>query len=149
MSDGPRWPHCDGMHLLLTSLGAVVVDTTGVRSLRAQDASGSFGLWPGHADFLTVLGVGVLSWRAADDRWRHCAVRRGVLTLRRGCELSIATREAVPGDDLERLEHEVRGRLAERQHAEDEARRQERQLALRAMRELLRSLRPRPPGLPP
>jgi alternate F1F0 ATPase F1 subunit epsilon len=98
--DTPRWPHGDGMHLLLTSLGEVVVDARGVRSLRAQDASGSFGLWPGHADFLTVLGAGVLSWRAGDDVWHHCAVRRGVLTMRRGCELAVATREAVPGDDL-------------------------------------------------
>ncbi|MEZ5703223.1 MAG: hypothetical protein R3E42_16590 [Burkholderiaceae bacterium] len=52
------WPHADGLHLVLSSLGEVVV-ATGVTSVRAEDASGGFGLWPGHADFLTVLGGGV------------------------------------------------------------------------------------------
>jgi F-type H+-transporting ATPase subunit epsilon len=105
MSDGeaPRWPRCDGLHLRLTSLGAVVADVSGVRAVRGEDASGAFSIWPGHADFLTVLGVGVLSWRTGEGEgaWRHCALRRGVLTLRRGCELSVATREAVPGEDLQ------------------------------------------------
>jgi hypothetical protein len=59
------WPHADGLHLVLSSLGAVQVDSAGVRSVRAQDASGGFGLWPGHADLLALLGVGVLSWRDA------------------------------------------------------------------------------------
>jgi F-type H+-transporting ATPase subunit epsilon len=83
----------------------------------------------------------VLSWRAGDDVWHHCAVRRGVLTMRRGCELAIATREAVPGDDLQQLAAALHGRLAEHQQAEDEARREQRQLTVRAMRELLRPLR--------
>lgn len=148
----PRWPRCDGIHLLLTSLGAVVAEVRGVRAVRAEDASGAFALWPGHADFLTVLGVGVLSWRIGpaegEGAWRHVALRRGVLTLRRGCELSIATREAVPGEDLKQLEDEVLRRLAQRQHAEDEARRQSRQLEIQALRELVRPLRGAGGGFP-
>ena len=132
------WPHADGLHLVLSSLGQVVVDATGVRSLRAEDASGGFGLWPGHADFLTVLGVGVLSWQDREEAWHHCAVRRGVLTLRRGAELLIATREAIPGDDLDRLEHGVLDQLSQRQEAEDASRRQVRQLEVRTLRELVR-----------
>jgi F-type H+-transporting ATPase subunit epsilon len=134
------------LHLRLSSLGALIVDAPDVRSLRARDASGSFGLWPGHEDFLTVLDVGIVSWRDATDTWHHCAVRRGVLTLRGGRDLSIATREAVPGDQLDRLEAEVRGRLAERQKTEDDARREERQLGVRAMRELLRPAQAAHPG---
>jgi F-type H+-transporting ATPase subunit epsilon len=134
----PRWPHADGMHLLLSSLGTVIVDETGVRSLRAEDASGGFGLWPGHADFLTVLGVSVVSWLDRNHQWHHCAVRRGVMTLRRGVELEIGTREAIPGDDLDRLEHEVLSQLTQRQDAEDEVRRQVRQLEVRTLRELVR-----------
>lgn len=141
MMQAARWPRCDGMHLVLSSLGSVVVDVSGVRSLRAEDASGGFGLWPGHADFLTVLDVGVLSWRLAGDSWRHCALRRGVLTLRRGCELSVATREAVTGDDLQQLEGEVLTRLTLRQRTEDDARRESRQLEVRALRELVGPLR--------
>jgi F-type H+-transporting ATPase subunit epsilon len=149
MNTQARWPHANGIHLVLTSLGSVIVDADDIRSVRAEDASGGFGLWPGHADFLTVLRVSVLSWRDAAGTWHHCALRRGVLSLRGGCELSIATREAVAGDDLEQLEALVRGRLAERQQAEDTARREERQLAVRAMRELLRPMRAPSPGSPP
>lgn len=133
-----HWPQADGLHLVLSSLGQVIVDQTGVRALRAEDATGSFSIWPGQADFLTVLSVGVLSWRDRDDAWHHCAVRRGVLTLRRGCDLEVATREAIPGDDLDRLEHGVLAHLAERQATEDQARRQVRQLEVRALRELVR-----------
>jgi F-type H+-transporting ATPase subunit epsilon len=70
---------------VLSSLGAVQVDSAGVRSVRAQDASGGFGLWPGHADLLALLGVGVLSWRDAAAQWHFCALSGGVLSLRRGC----------------------------------------------------------------
>ena len=134
----PAWPHADGLHLVLSSLGQVVVDATGVMSLRAEDASGGFGLWPGHADFLTVLGVGVVSWKDRDDVWHHCAVRRGVLALRRGAELSIATREAIAGDDLNQLENEVLAQLIQHQQTEDDSRRQVKQLEVRTLRELVR-----------
>ncbi len=137
-STQPTWPHADGLHLVLSSLGQVIVDTTGVKSLRAEDASGGFGLWPGHADFLTVLGVGVLSWQDRDGVWHHCAVRRGVMTLRRGVELEIATREAIPGDDLAQLENDVLAQLIQRQQAEDDSRRQVKQLEVRTLRELVR-----------
>lgn len=132
------WPHADGLHLVLSSLGQVIVDARGVLSLRAEDASGGFGLWPGHADFLTVLGVGVVSWKDRGERWHHCAVRRGVMTLTHGTELNIATREAIPGDDLDQLENEVLAQLIQRQQVEDDSRRQVRQLEVRTLRELVR-----------
>jgi F-type H+-transporting ATPase subunit epsilon len=132
------WPHADGLHLVLSSLGQVIVDATGVKSLRAEDASGGFGLWPGHADFLTVLGAGVVSWQDRAGQWHHCAVRRGVMTLLHGAELEIATREAIPGDDLDQLENEVLAQLIQRQQLEDESRRQVKQLEVRTLRELVR-----------
>jgi F-type H+-transporting ATPase subunit epsilon len=146
------WPQVKQLHLVLSSQGAVLVDRADVQSLRAEDASGGFGLWPGHADFLTVLGVGVLSWRcgpAEDAPWQHCAVRRGVLTMRRGCELEVATREAVLGDDLVQLEREVMTRLAQRQQTEDEARRQAHELEIRALRQLVRPAESRHGGVWP
>ena len=142
MSATEQWPHADGLHLVLSSFGNVLVDAHGVRSIRAEDASGGFGIWPGHADFLTVLGVGVLSWRDDAGRWRHAAVRRGILTLRGGCDVDIAAREAVLGDDLERLEGEVLGSLEQRQQAEESARRAARQMEVRVLRELVRPLQP-------
>jgi F-type H+-transporting ATPase subunit epsilon len=137
-----------GMRLRLSSLGAVVVDVTGVRSIRAEDSTGGFGLWPRHEDFLTVLSLGVLSWRAGDPDgagggpWRHAALRGGVLSMRGGRDVDIASREVVIGDDLERLAHDVLRQMAARQQAEDSARRQARELEVRALRELVRQLRP-------
>ena len=39
-----------------------------VVSVRAEDASGSFGILPGHADFLTSLAPSVVRWRRRDGR---------------------------------------------------------------------------------
>ncbi|MDB5972261.1 MAG: synthase subunit epsilon [Hydrocarboniphaga sp.] len=128
------------MRLRLTSLGDVLVDTE-VQSVRAQDASGVFGILPRHADLLTVLDIGVVSWRDADGAQHHCAVRRGVLSVQRGM-VSVATREAVVDDDLEHLESTVIAAL--RSHDEDEiqARVGGHQLELRIARQILHYLNP-------
>ena len=136
MNAAKAWPQANGIHLVLSSLGAVLVDTEGVRSVRAQDATGSFGLWPGHEDLLAVLSVGLLSWRDAQDTWHWCAVRSGVLTLRRGCALQIASREAVLGDDPVQLESTVLEQLRQRQQTEDHARRESHQIEVQLLRQL-------------
>jgi len=140
----PAWPQVAGLHLVLSSLGSVLVDQAGVRSVRAQDASGGFGLWPGHADLLSLLGVGVLSWRDAQQHWHYCAVSGGVLTLQRGCELQVAAREAVLSEDLDQLEHQVLARLREREQLEQAACRQSRHLEVQVLRELIRPLQRQP-----
>ena len=130
------WPRANAIHLVLSSLGTVLVDAQGVSSVRAQDATGSFGLWPGHEDLLAVLSVGLLSWRDAQDAWHWCAVRSGVLTLQRGCELQIASREAVLGDDPAQLERTVLEQLRQRQQTEDHARRESHQIEVQLLRQL-------------
>jgi len=129
------------MKLLITSLGDVVVDLDRVRAVRAEDASGSFGIWPGHADFLTALDTGVLSWRENDDLMRYCALRRGILSVRGG-HVSVAAREAVRGDDLEALQSQVLTRFREREAQDTAARVESTRVEARAMRQLLRYLRP-------
>ena len=129
------WPQADSIHLVLSSLGAVVVDASGVRSVRATDATGSFGLLPGHEDLLAVLSVGLLSWRDAQGAWHWCAVRGGVLTLRDGCELHIASREAILGDDPAQLETTVLEQLRQRQQTEDHARRTSHQIEVQLLRQ--------------
>lgn len=136
MNAADAWPRANAIHLVLSSLGAMVVDAPGVRSVRAQDATGSFGLWPGHEDLLVVLSVGLLSWRDAQDAWHWCAVRSGVLTLRRGCELQIASREAVLGGDPAQLEHTVLEQLRQRQLTEEHARRESHQIEVQLLRQL-------------
>lgn len=128
------------MRLQLTSLGEVLADTE-VLSLRAEDDSGLFGILPRHRDLLTVLKVGVLSWRSLDGRDHHCAVRGGVLSVEDG-NVSVATREGALDDDLERLEATVLAGYRQRQQQEQQARIGGHQLELRAVRQILRYLNP-------
>lgn len=93
------------MRLRIVTPLSVVVDED-AESLRAQDASGSFGIWPGHALFLTALSVSILNWKSAGLE-RFCALRGGVLTVTGGSSVAIATREAVAGDDLATLDAQV------------------------------------------
>ena len=121
---------------------AVVVDEDGVTAIRAEDASGSFGILPRHADFLTALALSVVSWTGEGERRRHCAVRRGVMTVEGGREVTVATREAIVGDDLATLHDTVLKKFeadAETQRTEhvESAR-----LHLAAIRQIMRHLRP-------
>ena len=67
------------MKLLVTSLGSVAVEVDDVVSVRAEDASGGFGILPGHADFLTALDASVVSWRHRDGL--AIKLRSGAATL--------------------------------------------------------------------
>jgi F-type H+-transporting ATPase subunit epsilon len=95
------------MRLLITDPISVIVDAPDVLWVRAEDESGSFGVLPGHADFLTTLALSVVAWRAAAGARRYCAVRRGILTVSGGDQVLVATREAHLGDDLGELENVV------------------------------------------
>lgn len=127
----------NGLRLKIATPREVLVERAEIRSLRAEDESGSFGILRGHADFLTVLGSSVVRWRGRDDAEHFCAVRNGILTVRGGAEISIACREGVLGDDLARLEAEVR---AMREAELDAARRtqvEHTRLHARAVRQLM------------
>ncbi|HMK78953.1 MAG TPA: F0F1 ATP synthase subunit epsilon [Xanthobacteraceae bacterium] len=130
------------MRLLITTPTAVVVDDPDVASVRAEDESGGFGVLAGHADLLTALALSIVHWRDAGGTPHYCAVRRGVLTVTNGDEVAIATREAVADDDLDRLERVVLAEFHERLDAERAARTESLQLQMKAIRQILRYLRP-------
>jgi F-type H+-transporting ATPase subunit epsilon len=130
------------MRLLITTPTDVVIDYPDVVAVRAEDESGGFGILQGHADFLTALTVSVVSWHRADDRQRFCAVRRGVLSVTKGNEVAIATRQAVPGDDLDRLEQVVLAQFLEAAESERIARTESLQLQMKAIRQIVRYMRP-------
>ncbi len=135
------------MRVLITTPTAVAVDDTNVVALRAEDESGSFGILNGHADFLTALTVSVVSWHHADDRPRFCAVRYGVLSVTKGSEVWIATREALAGDDLDHLEQVVLAEFRAAVEAERIARTEGVQLQMKAIRQIVRYLRPQRSGV--
>lgn len=135
------------MRLLITTPTAVVIDESDVVAVRAEDESGSFGILNGHADFLTALAVSVVSWHHADDRQRFCAVRRGVLSATDGNEVAIATREAIPGDDLDLLQQIVLTTFRETVETERSARTESLRLQMKAIRQIVRYLRPERRGV--
>jgi F-type H+-transporting ATPase subunit epsilon len=135
------------MRLLITTPTTVVIDEPDVVSLRAEDQTGSFGILDRHTDFLAALTMSVVAWRHADGRQRYCAVRRGILRVGGGKEVAIATREAIVGDDLDRLEHVVLTQLRSTLDAERTARTESLRLQMKAIRQIVRYLRPERPNI--
>ncbi|MDQ2764198.1 MAG: F0F1 ATP synthase subunit epsilon [Pseudomonadota bacterium] len=127
------------MRLRIVTPLSVVVDDDAL-SVNAEDASGSFGILPGHADFLTSLAISVVGWKQGDGTQRYCAVRRGMLAVAGGEDVAVATREAIPGDDLATLDTTVLDRF----RADNEQERSERfesvQLQLNAIRRIVSQL---------
>ncbi|WP_028465679.1 F0F1 ATP synthase subunit epsilon [Nisaea denitrificans] len=136
------------MNLTIATPLEIVVDGADVSHLRAEDETGAFGLLPGHADFLTELAISVVTWRDADGAEHHVAVRGGMLNVRDGASIKIATREAVPGDDLQHLETEVLDRFRRHVSEEKSARTDAHRLYLAAIQQIVTALRPNASGIP-
>jgi F-type H+-transporting ATPase subunit epsilon len=136
------------MRLDVTTPLAGVLRTEEAVHVRAEDSSGAFGILQGHADFLTVLGVSVLSWRDGRDREHYVAVRGGMLSVREGHFVRVATPEAVAGDDLHRLEVDVLARFRRLVDEERAAHTADQRLHLAAIRQIMRLLRPEPGHAP-
>jgi F-type H+-transporting ATPase subunit epsilon len=129
------------MRLRITTPLEVIVDDDGVKAVSAEDASGGFGVFPGHADFLTSLSISVVSWQGADARRRYCAVRGGVFSVTAGNEIAVATREAVAGDDLATLDQTVLARFRADLDSERTEHVESTRLQLNAIRQIVGRLR--------
>jgi F-type H+-transporting ATPase subunit epsilon len=73
-----------------------------VASFVAEDASGSFGILPGHERFVTALVFGLARFRAVDGEWQYLAAPGAVLYWRDD-ELHFSTRRYVRGADAESI----------------------------------------------
>lgn len=124
------------MRLRVLTPTGTILDTGEAVALRAADASGSFGIRPGHADFITVLSLGVLSWQDAAGAAHHVAVRGGVLRVSGGQEVEVATREARAGDDLAALAGEMLAEYARRDEEDARLRTRAARLHAAAIRQL-------------
>ena len=137
------------MRLTVATPLAIIAEASDVAQLRAEDETGAFGILPGHADFLTALSVSVVSWRDRGGAEHHIAVRGGMLEVRGGNEIAVATREAVLGDDLHRLETEVLAAFRRGLQDEQAARTDAQRLYLAAIRQICHFLRSeRTPAIP-
>jgi F-type H+-transporting ATPase subunit epsilon len=106
-----------------------------VRSLQATDASGRFGIWPGHQELLTLVAPCVLVYRGEEDREHYAAADGGVLLLEEG-RVSIVTREAVTAERLEDVAAAAAAMLAARRQSERAAREEFAELQTALLREL-------------
>ena len=111
-------------------------DIAGVTSFVGTDASGSFGILPGRARFMTVLDYGLSRFRGADGRWCHLACPGAVLYLA-GDRLTVNTRRYLLDHDYDRISGMLSGQLAR----EEEELRSLRQNVQSLEQALLRRLR--------
>jgi F-type H+-transporting ATPase subunit epsilon len=130
------------MRLVITTPTATVVNAVDVRYIRAEDSTGAFGIQPGHADFLTSLAISVLIWRDAARVEHYAAVRGGVLRVREGKSVEVATREAVIGEDLRNLREVVLAQMTNNAEMEKSARVGALGLQQAAIQQIYRYLRP-------
>jgi F-type H+-transporting ATPase subunit epsilon len=87
-----------------------------VASFVGMDATGSFGILPGRARFMTVLEYGLARFRPSDGPWQYVACPGGVLSFVDE-ELFLNTRRYLRDDDYERISALLAGQLA-REEAE-------------------------------
>jgi F-type H+-transporting ATPase subunit epsilon len=74
----------------------------GVAAFVGVDASGSFGVLPGHEPLVTTLRFGLARFRRDNAPWRHLAVPGAVVRYADG-ELHLATRRYMVDDDPTRI----------------------------------------------
>ena len=74
----------------------------GVSSFIGVDASGSFGILPNHARFMTTLIFGLARFRLDTDDWHYLALPGAVLYFNNNV-LTISTRHFLIDTDLERI----------------------------------------------
>lgn len=129
------------MKLVVSTPLSLVVERDGVRHVRAQDETGSFGLLERHADFVTALGPSVVSWREAGGEEGHCVVRSGILAMSGGSLVAIAAPEAVIGEDLDKLERRVVAEAGALKAEEAASRAEAQRIELAVIRRMLGYLR--------
>lgn len=98
----------------------VIVDEP-VTKVVAEARNGSFGILPLHIDFVAALSPGVLSFIDAAGNERFVGLDEGVLVKCAG-DLTVSTRNAARGDDLQAMRAIVRERFVELDERERSAR---------------------------
>ena len=134
---------------MVTTPTAIVAEVDGIRHIRAEDRTGAFGIAPGHADFVTLLPVSVVSWRTEDGAESFVLVRGGVLTVQGGRHVEIAARGAYKEEDLAELGDRALEELRKADAEEDTSRTVDTRLHLATMRQIERVLQAGRPDVPP
>lgn len=107
-----------------------------VTSFVGEDASGLFGILPGHSRMMTALDGGLARFRIGADEWHYLALPGGILSGG-GDSLTLCTRRYLHDTELRRMGN----LLAELQQADREALGGIRESLQRLEDEMLRRLR--------
>ncbi|WP_170125365.1 F0F1 ATP synthase subunit epsilon [Jannaschia seohaensis] len=124
----------------MTTPTAIVADVDHVRHIRAEDETGAFGIMAGHADFLTVLPISVVTWDCGGGAEGFVLVRGGILTVHDGTLVEIAARGAFSRDDLASLGRDAIREFERHNEMEDVSRTADSRLHLAKMRQIERVL---------
>lgn len=93
------------MNLKVIELIRVLIDTP-VKNVVAEDEQGYFGMLPRHADLVTALVPGILTFETQEGSLQYVALDEGVL-VKAGDDVTVSTARAVHGKELMVLEKTV------------------------------------------
>jgi F-type H+-transporting ATPase subunit epsilon len=82
----------------------------GVTSFVGEDNSGSFGIKPGHARFMTALVIGLARFRIGKDNWQYLALPGAILYFYDN-QLKISTRRYLLDSDYMRISQTLQQQL--------------------------------------
>lgn len=82
----------------------------GVTSFVGEDASGSFGILPGHERMITVLALGLARFRVSSEPWQYLALPGAVLYLLDD-ELYLSARRYLRDSDYRRISAALEAQL--------------------------------------
>ncbi len=108
------------MRLKILTPIQVKVDTL-VTKIVAEAPNGAFGLLPRHVDFVSQLVTGILSYESEDGTERFAALNGGTL-VKIDETVTVTTRNAILGDDLNALQQKVHDEFHQVGEHEREAR---------------------------
>lgn len=114
-----------------------------VTSFVGEDASGSFGLLPGHGRFMTSLVFGLARFRSGDGPWRYLAVPGALLYFVDNL-LQVTTRRYLLDDDYQRISGRLQAELLAEEQALHDTRASLRQMEEELLRRLWQSARDYP-----
>ncbi|MBZ5602303.1 MAG: F0F1 ATP synthase subunit epsilon [Acidobacteriia bacterium] len=107
-----------------------------VDRIKAEAVNGWFGILPRHIDFVTALVPGVMTFQPVGKPEEYLAIDHGIL-VKCGPDVSVSTRNAVRGKNLEQLHTEVEVQFRAREEREKAARAYEAKLEADLVRHLL------------
>lgn len=129
------------MRLKISTPTKIIEDVDQLHSVRAEDETGAFGIMPGHTDFVTTLPISVVSWQGLDGSRGFVLVRKGVMSVRDGAFVEIATRGGFRSDELHDLGETVWDELRRSDDIEDVSRTSDTRMHLATIRQIEKVMR--------